>query len=312
MKDKNEKKTLDEILEGVDDLEKIEFFGDGDCMRSNKLEMIFACGCSYKELVRYEGCDNRVKIPNGVTTIGPAAFSHDPLLRTVDMPDSVEEIGDYAFYYCHNIRGNLGNNVKRIGKRAFALGHGNWFLMELPDSVEFVCDEALIFLEFDRLPKNLKHIGASAFSRGYWGNRGYWEIGFDNEEEWYAIIPDKVTEIGEYAFSDLSLGDNCNGIWLPLSVKKIGKKAFSHITADDKEKTTLCYEGGKEDWKAIDIDNSDNWLKDIEVKFNCKREIFDEEVEVLEDEEVEELEDEEVEEMEDEEVEWLEDDEDDV
>ena len=47
---------------------------------------------------------SRVTIPNGVTTIGEAAFDDNMLLDTIDIPISVTSIGDYAFNQCRNLK----------------------------------------------------------------------------------------------------------------------------------------------------------------------------------------------------------------
>ena len=267
------KKNYDEELdiEDIDDLEPDKLFPECTCMRSDKLKMLF--DFSGEELLKYEGSEDYVKIPYGVNTIGPAAFSYNAFLSYVDIPDSVEKIDDYAFYFCPYVGGPLGNNVKYIGKYAFVSGDGEYRRVEFPDSVEYIGESAFSLLIFDKLPKNLKHIGTAAFMRSMWCREGALRDDslMFSEEEWYAEIPDKVTTIEEFAFFDVELGCGCRGIWIPLSVKKIGKKAFGHYPKFVEGRIhTLYYEGSEEQWKAIDIDNSDNWLNDIEVKFNCK------------------------------------------
>lgn len=230
---------------------------------NNKTNMFVT---DYKELVSYDANECDVEIPEGVTEIRPCAFSHKYNLRSVVIPDTVKEIGEYAFYFCFGLKDiQFGKNLKSIGKRAF-MATGNVpdeaLFVDLPDSVEFIGEDAFANCNciIDALPQNLKHIGAGAFWNCYW-------FAPNDESEWYAAIPDTVTTIEDYAFAWLMLANNCNGIWIPLSVKKIGKRAF--FAPHDRH--TICYEGSEEQWNAIDIDNSDGWLKNIDVKFNSTR-----------------------------------------
>lgn len=54
-------------------------------------------------LVKYDGSDAVVIIPDQVRTIGPAAFAGHAQLRHVMMPDSVMEIDGDAFTDCPNL-----------------------------------------------------------------------------------------------------------------------------------------------------------------------------------------------------------------
>ena len=70
-------------------------------------------------LLRYKGLDSNVTIPNTVQTIGNAAFFDCPI-TSVTIPDSVTSIGDSAFSLCHNLlEVNIPNSVSHIGTIAF-------------------------------------------------------------------------------------------------------------------------------------------------------------------------------------------------
>lgn len=70
-------------------------------------------------LLRYKGLDSNVTIPNTVQTIGNAAFFDCPI-TSVTIPDSVTSIGDFAFSLCHNLSEvNIPNSVSHIGTIAF-------------------------------------------------------------------------------------------------------------------------------------------------------------------------------------------------
>lgn len=65
-----------------------------------------------------------VRIPEGVTTIGVAAFAGSQL-REVTLPDSLLEIGLRGFNACPNLRHViLPKNLKKISSRAFNMCKG--------------------------------------------------------------------------------------------------------------------------------------------------------------------------------------------
>lgn len=61
-----------------------------------------------------------VEIPNTVTNIGGEAFYYCPRLSRIEIPDSVEEIGDRAFEGCRALTNIVvGTGLKRVGYMAF-------------------------------------------------------------------------------------------------------------------------------------------------------------------------------------------------
>lgn len=53
-------------------------------------------------LVSYNGCEETVVVPKGVTEIGPGSFSDCDSLKEVDIPGSVRVIAPHAFMRCGN------------------------------------------------------------------------------------------------------------------------------------------------------------------------------------------------------------------
>lgn len=85
----------------------------------------------------------RIKLPDGVVSIGRLAFAKSGL-RYIDIPDSVVDLDDKAFYGCRSLVGcTLGSSLRRIGAGAFALSA----------------------LERIRIPASVEEIGAEAFDR---------------------------------------------------------------------------------------------------------------------------------------------------
>ena len=73
-------------------------------------------------LVKYNGNEENVTIPDGVLKIGHRAFCNgDRSVKTVTIPDSVKEIENGAFEYCRNlISVTIPNSVTKIGAGAFS------------------------------------------------------------------------------------------------------------------------------------------------------------------------------------------------
>lgn len=174
-----------------------------------------------------------VKIPEGVTTIGEAAFSWCINLTSVTIPNSVTTIGGMAFYNCGSIeRATLPmhavssipkdvlktvviTNGTAIGVRAF-LNYVNLKSVTLPDNVKTIGDYAFqncTSLDNIILPHGVTAIGERAFS----GCTALQSV----------TIPSSVTAIGAHAFY------YCTGlesVTIPGKVAAIGNNAFSWCT----------------------------------------------------------------------------------
>ncbi len=127
-------------------------------------------------------------IPDSVTDIGDYAFSHSSLSNIV-IPDSVTDIGDYAFSDCSSLTNIvIPNSVTDIGDYAF------WECSSLTNIV---------------IPDSVTDIGNSAFE---------YCSSLSN-----IVIPNSVTDIGDGAFAYCSFLSN---IVIPDSVTDIGSSAF--------------------------------------------------------------------------------------
>ena len=138
-------------------------------------------------LIKYQGKDSHVVIPDGIRHIS-AAFSNNENIKRVTMGDSVLTIGTSAFSGCLGLKSvEFGKNVKLIDSYAFASCY-ELVSGDLPDLVEQIGDSAFYncySLRAAKLGKSLKRLGASAF-------------------EYSALktleMPATVTTIDEYAF----------------------------------------------------------------------------------------------------------------
>lgn len=173
-------------------------------------------------------------IPEGVTEIGIYTFLDCISLTSISIPNSVNFIGDYAFYGSGLTGVSIPNGIITIGNRVF-YDCNSLTSVTIPGSVISIGDSA--FEDCDVLtniaiPDSVTSIGKSAFA---------WCSKLTS-----IAIPDSVTTIGNSAFygctdlTNLTLGNSvaiigdsafgaCSsltGIRLPDSVTSIGNSAF--------------------------------------------------------------------------------------
>lgn len=184
-------------------------------------------------LIRYNGADSDVEIPDGVTAIGEYAF-YDKKVQRVSLPDSVTKIGDSAFSRSTLTDINFPEGLQSIGNGAF---QNTWIteanipygVAEIPSAVFFNSRLTKV-----TIPDTVTQIGESAF-----GNTPLQNVD----------IPDSVTYAASSSFSGtpfLRSLIETNGGWLilsngllvvyagddinvviPDSVKRIGTKSFT-------------------------------------------------------------------------------------
>ena len=203
---------------------------------------------TYEDTLEWDNIENpkHVVISDGITNIAEAAFDYwfdgntdtgneFNKLKTVEIPDSVIEIGPGAFYACEKLsKINIPNSVTKIGYEALLgtaikkcvlpqkltkISYGMFEFcdklkkVEFGDCIEFIGNSAFYeckILSELQLPESLVTIKGSAF---------YKCEKLDN-----IIIPDKVTFIGNAAFRGCS---SFTEIVIPESVKEIGIAAFA-------------------------------------------------------------------------------------
>lgn len=208
-------------------------------------------GFSRNEELGYNTKLQKVVMHEGVKSIEYGAFGNCTF--DIELPSSVESIGDYAFGGCTGLKSVDLKHVKKIGRMAFNFSgletvHINFECGELPEGVFFGCEN----LREVTLGGNLKAIGAYAFQRCKMKSLslpdGIESIGKKAFEECSVeevVVNGGLASLGEYAFYRSSMkrvqlsgplttipDDAFRGccqlaeIKLPDSVTEIGKYAF--------------------------------------------------------------------------------------
>ena len=184
------------------------------------------------------GCKNTV-IPATVTAIGEEAFLCEYALTSIEIPNSVTSIGDYAFTGTSLASIEIPNSVITIGDNAFS-GCGELTSVRIPNSVISIGDYIFSYcssLTSLTIGNSVKHIGISAFKcceslTSLTIGNSVSSIG----EEAFAscnaltsiIIPDSVTTIGAEAFEACY---NLQSMTIGSGVTSIGRYAFSSCYA---------------------------------------------------------------------------------
>jgi len=247
----------------------------GTTVRTEIIPATGSVGIGYTVTVYGQSCaitglgscsDKVVYIPSvidgyTVTSIGDYAFSFTAITGVV-IPDSVESIGQKAFYRCEKLTSvKIGNSVTSIGESAFYYCT-NLTTLTFGDSLLFIDDYA--FSECHRLakltlPNGLRPIGKGAFN-----------LCVDIVS---VTIPDSVMSVGDSAFYRcLSL----TRVTIGNGVTYIGREAFSNCEKlksmilgskvsslgnevfYDTALSTISYNGTTAQWNAISKGNGWN------------------------------------------------------
>jgi len=185
---------------------------------------------SYAAVRQYVGTDSLVIVPfelDGVPVRGiePDAF-RNTAVATVILQDSIEYIGDKAFYGCEALSHiELGKGLTLIREHAF-YGCSALTALELPSSLEELLPEALALiggLENISIPADNPHFmtsGGALYSKDGTQLIAY-PIGRDAAS---AVVPEGVETIGQCAFMGCGV---LSEVSFPRTLTAIGADAFS-------------------------------------------------------------------------------------
>ena len=153
-----------------------------------------------------------IEIPDTVTEIGSYAFYEFNNVENIVMSKKITKIGEYAFCGCSSLTSiTIPNSVTSIGRSAFASCY-SLTSITLPDSVTSIGNEAFKYcdsLTSITIPEGVTSIGNGVF----YGCRSLTSI----------TIPNSVTSIGNEAFQWC---EKLTSITIPNSVTSIGYSAF--------------------------------------------------------------------------------------
>ena len=182
---------------------------------------------------------SNVAIPDSVTDIGDYAFEYCCSLSNMVIPNSVTSIGDYAFYGCRSLSNIvIPDSVTKIGDYTFSVC-SSLSKIVIPNSVTKIGDYAFSdcsSLSKIVIPNSVTDIGDYAFAHCSLSNIAIPDsvtaIGYGAFSGCRSlskiVIPDSVTKIGDYAFSVCS---SLSKIAIPDSVTDIGDYAFEYCSS---------------------------------------------------------------------------------
>lgn len=195
----------------------------GDIVIPDSVESIGSYAFAYYGYGSYTNRKGTLSLGPALKTIGDHAFYRVSLVGDVIIPDSVTNIGEYAFcwygemstQYYSELRGSLklSNSLDRIEPYTFYNANFEGAL-EIPDGVTMIGDNAFCNCDFRgplTLPEGLAEIGSNAFSYNSWMKGDL-------------RIPASVAAIGDHAFNHCIALDGCLAIENPDI--QVGECAF--------------------------------------------------------------------------------------
>ena len=185
------------------------------------------------------GCKNST-IPDGVTEIAPYALQYVEA-ETLEIPESVVNIGEYAFYNNRNIKAvYMTSETETIGKSAFGYCYNlkkvyyygteeDWNAMSIEDNNDYLISAGRKYLQEGdayadmtwKVEDGVLTISGEGMMQDYTSAQAPWYS--YRESITSVVVEEGITSIGDYAFYDL---EYMTDVSLPESLKYIGASAF--------------------------------------------------------------------------------------
>lgn len=223
-----------------DSVTNIEEWAFADCY--NLTSISIPNGVTEIQWGTFQDCYSLISLtlPNSTTQIARAAFYGCVQLDSIIIPSGVTTIGESAFCGCSSMTHiKIPNSVTKIGEFAF-YGCTNLNNINIPNGVKEI--ESSTFYGCSNLtniviPDSVDIIGSAAFH----GCTSLVSV----------TMPNSVTTIKDWTFYECK---DLTSVTIPNSVTAIGRGAFIRCT----NLADIYYSGDKEQWKEINIDNSNN------------------------------------------------------
>jgi len=183
----------------------------------------------YNGAVSNTNCSGAVVLPEGVTSIQDSGFYYGEL-TSINIPSSVQSIGDYAFTSSKLASITIQEGLTSIGKQAFQYSE----------------------LTSINIPSTVRSIGANVFASAPITSvtiqEGLTSIGtavFNSATKLQSItIPQSVTSIGSAAF----FGTALTSVTIPSGVTSIGARAFW----GNESLTSISVESDNQNYASVD------------------------------------------------------------
>ena len=163
---------------------------------------------SFYQCKKLKKCD----LPSSLVKIGERAFYDCFSLESINIPASLEIVEDSAFSNCRGVRSftiEEGSSLAYVGNYAFSFNFENYKLgvemIILPDTLTYIGDYAFYSFEDTRFIMSDKSQLTYVGTRAFYGNKNS-----------IFYLSEKVTFVGQYAFSSSSGNDLSSSVFIQM------------------------------------------------------------------------------------------------
>lgn len=250
-----------------------------------------------EKVTGFKGSKNlwNIQLPSTLKEIGDAAFSGCVNITSVSLPIGLQKIGQYAFYDTGLLNVTLHDSITEYGREAFAecknlsrvMMHSlnaGWLMFSncvslttaklSPNltNLESGMFEGCTALKQISIPQKVTRVGGYVFK----GCKSLTQITLPatvTTIEGEALrgtaiskfaIPYGVKELGWDTFTDCV---NLRSIWIPSTMQSIGPYSFAGCKAFN----DVYYQGNKQQWVLLSVDNSNTLLHAADIHYNISQ-----------------------------------------